>query len=86
MAADSPSGDGNSQPIDVLMISGNEDRGQISPAGVGQPGWAKFQAACAAQGVRLHLLGEGGATYAQLTPELLRKFQVIVCAGAPHKL
>lgn len=83
-AAESSSKEGSAQPIDVLMISGNEDNGQIGPGGIGQPGWGKFQAACAAQGVRVHLLGEGGATYAQLTPEVLRKFQVIVCAGAPH--
>jgi hypothetical protein len=83
-AAESSSASGNSGPIDVLMISGNEDRGQIGLASLAQPGWPKFKAACAAEGVRVHLIGEGGATYAQLTPEVLRKFQVIVCAGAPH--
>jgi hypothetical protein len=83
-AAESPGDEGSAPPIDVLMISGNEDNGQIGPASLGQPGWQKFKAACAAQGVRVHLLGEGNSTYDQLTSDLLRKFQVIVCAGAPH--
>jgi hypothetical protein len=84
LAAAESSAATNNPPIDVLMISGNEDRGQIGPAGIAQSGWLPFQAACAAQGIRVHLLGEGGTPYALLTPELLRKFQVIVCAGAPH--
>jgi hypothetical protein len=83
-AAEPSDASANGGPVDVLMISGNEDRGQIGPASLAQPGWSKFKAACAAQGVRVYILGEGGSSYADLTPELLRKFQVIVCAGAPH--
>jgi hypothetical protein len=83
-AADPAPNDAKGAPIDVLFISGNEDRGQIGPAGMGQPGWHKFQAACAEQGVRVHLLGESGSTYAALTPDVLRKFQVILVGGAPH--
>ena len=72
------------KPIDVLLISANESGGQISLAGLGQWGWLPFKAACAAQGVNVHILGEGNSAYKELTPELFRKFQVIALGGAPH--
>lgn len=70
--------------VDVLMISGNANQGQIGPATLAQPGWRKFKASCAGQGVRVHILGEGNSSFEELTPELFAKFQVVLVAGAPH--
>lgn len=69
------------KPIDVLLISANEDKGQMGLAGERQTGWPKFKAACAAQGIRVNL---HSSSYDRLTPELFRKFQVIALGGAPH--
>jgi len=72
------------KPIDVLLISANESGGQTGLAGLGQSGWLPFKAACAAQGVNVHILGEGNSEYSELTPELFKKFQVIALGGSPH--
>ena len=69
------------EPIDVLLISANENQGQIALADEGQTGWPMFKAACTAQGIRVTI---GPPAYDQLTPELFHKFQVIVVGGSPH--
>ena len=72
------------KPIDVLLISANESGGQTGLAGLAQSGWAKFKAACAAQGVNVYILGEGNSDFKDLTSELFKKFQVIALGGSPH--
>ena len=69
------------EPIDVLLISANENKGQIGLADESQTGWSPFKAACAAQGIRVII---GRPKYDQLTPELFHKFQVIIVGGSPH--
>ncbi len=67
------------KPVDVLMIGSYT-------CNVRQVGWPKLQAACAAQGVRLSILGEGIAEpldFARFTPEFLKQFQVIIFIDLP---
>ena len=68
------------KPVDVLII------GHFTPH-LNDPGWPKLQAACAAQGVRLSILGEGGQScdYANYTDDVLRKFHIVICCGVPSE-
>ena len=65
-------------PIDVLVI------GHFTPH-LSDPGWPKLQAVCAAQGIRLSILGEGGQSvdYQNYTDDVLRKFHIIIFCGLP---
>ena len=72
------------KPVDVLFISANADSGQTGLAGLTEPGWLKFKAACAAQGVNVNILGDGRSTYEALTPELFHQFDVLVVGASPH--
>jgi len=68
------------KPVDVLMIG-------FYTCNVREAGWPKLQAACAAQGVRLSILGEGVAEpldFPRFTPAFLKQFQVVIFIGLPE--
>ncbi|MFZ2655675.1 MAG: hypothetical protein WAX69_12155 [Victivallales bacterium] len=79
-AADKPDSGGQNKTIDVLMI------GHFTPH-LNDPGWPKLQAALAAQGIRLSILGEGGQSveYEKYTDDVLRKFHIVIYCGIPSE-
>ncbi len=67
----------DTKPVDVLMI------GHYVPR-AGEASWEKYQAACAKEGVRLHIYDKSQTLdYSLVTDDYLRQFHVVLFSGLP---